>query len=337
MKIMNIMLSRILGGIEQSFLDYEQIINLSGNRPVNIISTNAKISSQIKCFEVVPNFFQFDPITLWKLRRLIKKHQPKFILAHGSRAIKLIKFAKLGLNIKLIGISHNYKYEPLVSCDHVIAITEHMKNFLINKGMQEEKVTVIANSIKIDREYKTSRAHEVLTIGSMGRFVKKKGFDVLLHAFKLLKDQGIRFKGVIGGQGEEEDNLKALCTKLGLDDSVTFLGWVKDKEEFFSQIDIFCLPSSHEPFGIILLEAMLHSKPIITTNSEGPLEIIEDGKTGIFFDIGDEQGLFDAVIKLMSAPKLRATIAKNAYLRVVENYGINSASEKFRELLSKLS
>jgi glycosyltransferase involved in cell wall biosynthesis len=337
MKIMNIMLSRILGGIEQSFLDYEQVISLSGYTPINVISKNADISCKINSFDEVPNFFQYDPITILKLRHLLKKHRPKFILAHGNRSMKFVKIASFGLNIKVIGISHNYNFKSLNKCDHLIALTNHMKEHLVKYGFQAKNVTVIPNCITINTEYIPFKASNPFIIGSMGRFVKKKGFDILLQAFKLLKSKGIKFKAIIGGGGEEEESLKQLCTDLGLEDIVTFCGWVQDKSHFFENIDIFSLPSLHEPFGIIMLEAMLHSKPIVTTDSEGPLEIIKEGLNGVFCKKGDAEDFAKKLEHLTNNLDLCKDLAKNAYLSVCENYAINCAAEKFQQLLVKLA
>jgi glycosyltransferase involved in cell wall biosynthesis len=336
MKIMNIMLSRILGGIEQSFVDYEKIINLSGNTSVNIISPNAKIASKINNFETVPNYFRYDPITLFRLRQLFKKHQTKFIIAHGSRIMNFANLAKLGLGVKVIGISHQYKPKPLFTCDHVIAITDHMKEYLIQHGIESDKITVIPNTIEITQDYVQPNFRTPPIIGTMARLVKKKGIDDLLHAFKILKDKGVQYRGIIGGGGEEEKSLKKLCTELGLDDVVTFVGWVKDKKEFFDSIDVFCLPSTHEPFGIIALEAMLHSKPIVTSDSEGPLQILKDNVSALFYPKMNIEQLADRMCKLISDPALYNKFAQNAYLRVSENYAINKAAEKFQQLVTKL-
>jgi glycosyltransferase involved in cell wall biosynthesis len=337
MKIMNIMLSRILGGIEQSFLDYEQVIRLSGCTPINILSKHADISSKVNSFELVPNFFQYDPVTIFKLRGLLKKHRPKFILAHGNRSMKFVKIASFGLNIKIIGISHNYNFKSLNKCDHLIALTNHMKEHLTKYGFQSKDITVIPNSIAINTDYLAFEASNPIIIGSMGRFVKKKGFDILLHAFKLLKSKGVKFKAIIGGGGEEEESLKQLSINLGLEDTVTFCGWVQDKTKFFNDIDIFCLPSLHEPFGIIMLEAMLHSKPIVTTNSEGPLEIIQEGLNGVFCKKGNAEDLAKKLEHLTNNLELCEDLAKNAYLSVGKNYAINCAAEKFKQLLVKLA
>jgi glycosyltransferase involved in cell wall biosynthesis len=103
----------------------------------------------------------------------------------------------------------------------------------------------------------------------------------------------------LAGGGEEHENLKALVEKYHLQENVNFIGWVNDKKEFFDKIDIFCLPSLVEPFGVIVLEAMLYDKPIIATEAEGPKEIITHMKDGILVPIGSPTAMSEAIEELM--------------------------------------
>src|SRR6202034_4671627 len=101
----------------------------------------------------------------------------------------------------------------------------------------------------------------------------------------------IPFKAVLAGEGEEEGALRDLAREKGLGEELRFAGWVTDKQAFFDSIDLFCLPSHHEPFGIVLLEAMAQGLPVVATASEGPSEILEAGEPGVLVPTNDAGAL----------------------------------------------
>lgn len=349
MKILNIMLSRDLGGIQQAFLDYSSALLRQKNEVINVISFGASITSNTNFYRII-NLGSWDPISVIQLRRIIAKEKPDLIIAHGNRAINFASRAN-NTSGNLIGVAHNYKAKWLKKCDYVFALTEDLVGYLITQGVTQDRIKKVPNMIRLDEA--TLSPHVIpaqagiqdednikmdprlrgddineggnkthLIIGTMGRFVKKKGFDIFLTALSLLKARGISFKAVIGGEGEEEKTLKRLAAKLGLNKYVTFIGWVKDKERFFNSIDIFCLPSIHEPFGIILLESMKYGCPIVSTSSEGPNEIINDTKTGMLCNIASASDMADKLELILSNPAGTKELTKNAYLSLVQNYDI---------------
>jgi glycosyltransferase involved in cell wall biosynthesis len=178
-----------------------------------------------------------------------------------------------------------------------------------------------------------------IKIGVIARFVKKKGVDIFLKSLAALKAYGIEFEAIIAGEGDERENLQKLRDELKLENQVRFIGWVKDKSLFYNSIDIFCLPSTHEPFGIVLLEAMVHKKPIVSSGTEGPIEIIEDGVDGILFENGHAGKLAEKMSELIKNPKLQKTLSENAYKKVCEIYSIESVaniiSSNIEDIISK--
>jgi glycosyltransferase involved in cell wall biosynthesis len=150
----------------------------------------------------------------------------------------------------------------------------------------------------------------VPVIGALGRFVPKKGFSDLLEALGLLAAQGYRFEARIGGSGPEGKNLKALSSRLRLTDQVRFLGWVEDKRPFFEALDLVCVPSREEPFGIVALEAMAHGRATIATDAAGPREIIRNGADGLLVPRGDPRALAAAIAELLNHPERRQALAE---------------------------
>lgn len=258
MHIFNIMVSRELGGIQQAYVDYYKALHMQGHEVINISSRNAAINIRLKGSIELPNFTSWcfiSKLYLWILALIFK---PDIIVAHGGRAINFAKAAK-PFSVKLIGVAHNYTYKRLKKCDYVIVITEHLRKYMINNGYSAANLFKIPNMLHISKTYKKKEFHQPVIIGSYGRFTEQKGYGYLLKAAALLEKKGYDFKLLLGGGGKDEGKLKALSQELDINHKVDFIGWVEDKDKFFSSIDIFCLPSIEEPFGIVLLEAMEHS------------------------------------------------------------------------------
>lgn len=334
MKVLNIMLSRDLGGIQQAFLDYNAALEMQKIEVIKITSYKAKINSFLRetSFKL-PNLSPIDPLSVLILKYIIYKTKPDIIIAHGNRAINFSKFAK-AQNIKLVGIAHNYTLKGLRKCDFVIALTHHMKEFLLKNNFAEPKIFILPNMINITKDFIPNKIYrKSIVIGVLARFVAKKGVDVFIKAITILKEKKYNIQVIIGGSGEEQDNLIALSNKLNLQDQISFIGWVNDRDKFFKQIDIFCLPSLHEPFGIIILEAMEAGLPIVSTDTEGPTEIITNMKDGLICKAGSMEDLAEKIVYLIDNPIKAKEFSKNAYLTLKQNYDIKVVSKKLVTLL----
>lgn len=336
MKILNIMLSRDLGGIQQAFLDYNTALEMQKIEVINITSYKAKINSFLsrKSFKI-PNLAPIDLLSILILKYMIFKVKPDIIIAHGNRAINFSKLAKTA-NIKLIGIAHNYSLKGLRKCDYVIALTHHMKEYLLKNNFAESNIFILPNMINITKDFVPNKTYKKpIVIGVLARFVAKKNVDVFIKAIKILQDKNYEIQAIIGGNGKEKDNLIALVHKLNLQNQISFTGWINDKDKFFKQIDIFCLPSLHEPFGIIVLEAMEASLPIVSTDTEGPKEILTHMQDGLICKNRSSDDLAEKISYLIDNPLKAREFSKNAYLKLKQNYDIKVISKKLHYYLTK--
>jgi len=250
MHIINIMFSAIGGGIEQAFVDYSEGLMRRGHKVTAITHPNAVVNPQLKALGLTPvtmrNIGEWDPVAIVRLGMKIKRLAPDVVLAHTGRSFALAKYAVRG-RYPLVGVAHNYnaRKRRMVAADGVFAITHDVMRFLMEQGIAEECIFLIPNMIKCDALPVRNKRGEVPIIGTMGRFVKKKGFEIYIDALKLLNERGYHFKAILGGDGEESARLKARAKAAGLADIVFFPGWIEDKKAFYTGIDMFCLPSLH--------------------------------------------------------------------------------------------
>ena len=346
MRIINAMFGCKLGGIEQCLIDYTKAL-LTQNHSVGIIvHPKAKIiealkkvhDKKINLFKI-SNLGAWDPFAVWKLKKCLKAYKPDLIIAHGNRAMSLLTKAARKEKIPVIGVAHNYKLQHIVDCDAAFTITTDLLNKLSSLGFEKERIYNIPNMIDIpfeQKEYQERKFHTPPVIGALGRFVKKKGFDDFICAVAKLKEKGLSFKAVLSGLGEEDAALKQLAKEKGLEDVLTFSGWCNDPAQFYQSIDIFCVPSKHEPFGIVLLEGFLYNLPVVSTATEGPIEIVQDGKNGLLVPIGDFEKMADVLAFVLNNPEKAKVIAREGKKTIIEKYSIDVSSKRIDEALKKI-
>ena len=163
---------------------------------------------------------------------------------------------------------------------------------------------------------------ESIKVFFTGRLVYYKGVDVLINAFRNVKNNCELF---IAGTGIIESKLKEKVRKYGLNDRVHFLGFLPDKQlkQAFSDCDIFVLPSVErsEAFGIVQLEAMIYGKPVINTSLPSGVPYVSIHETtGITVKPYNSHELADAINILRKNKNLRERLGKNGQKRVLEYF-----------------
>ncbi|WP_081700184.1 glycosyltransferase [Azonexus hydrophilus] len=166
---------------------------------------------------------------------------------------------------------------------------------------------------------------------SVGRLSAYKGFPFLIEAAKYLPgDVAV----VIAGGGELARELAGLIDENGLQNKVLLAGRVSQEEltSLYQNADLFCLPSilRSEAFGVVLLEAMAYSLPIVATNiiGSGVSWVNEEGVSGLNVTPGNSKELADACIRILSDDDLRLKYSIGARKRYENNF----TEERFREL-----
>ncbi len=322
MKITQIMLAKGFGGAERHFVDLSLALAELGYEIQAICHAKFTKQSELKTHpnirvQTVNVFAVWDPFARSTVRRLIADFQPAVIHAHLARGAFIGGQAAKALGIPAVVNLHNYidlKYYRNISA--FIAATEDQKKHLLTHHIAPNQIAVMPHFSMLPpvavKPYPTGRP---LTFVALGRMVKKKGFDILLRAFRRYLDAGQDGRLMIGGDGVERGTLSKLAAKLGVADKVNFSGWVEDVASLLAQGDVFVLPSLDEPFGIVVLEAMASGKPIISTRTQGPITILGDN-SAFFAEIGDVETLANAMLTASAKPdvsKQKAQVALELY------------------------
>ena len=226
--------------------------------------------------------------------------------------------------------------EAANSADHVLVITEGLKQMLIDEGVDSDKITVAPNGVDGSRLVPILRdedlAHEIgvkdgPVIGYVGSLVHYEGLDLLLRAVASLNEMGL-WKGqiLIVGDGAERRNLERLARESGISESCIFTGRVDFREinRYYSLIDIAPFPrtpadvcemvSPLKPF-----EAMAMGKTVICSDVAALQEIIENGVNGLLFEKGDLDSLTGVLAEALEAHRAGDSIGEQAREWVLDN------------------
>jgi glycosyltransferase involved in cell wall biosynthesis len=353
MKIVNILLSNKAGGVEDAFVTHCKILQKfcdDNHQILAITKYNAPYITELQEHNILVkqlhNYWgYYDIFVINKIKNLIKKFQADLVFAHVGKGIIFAKKALLNSDIPLIAVNHSNNVKRSVGTDMVLCVNNVIKERVISLGQKKDLVKTIPNVISFDNseltkfQYSKFSSNQPIKIGVLGRLAVEKNFDKLLHIVQRCQEQNIKLELFIAGEGSEKENLIKLTQQLNITKQVKFLGWIKNKQEFFAKIDIFILPSNNETFGIVLLEAMKYKVPIITTNTDGASAIITDQQNGLLVSKSPLEQMINqiiaAIIKLSSNPQLVEKITNNASKDLQEKYSYQALADIFVKIITK--
>jgi len=227
-----------------------------------------------------------------------------------------------------------------------VTISEHNRRFLAKKGAAGEKIHVVHCGVDASafnaREPKTLST--VVKIGTLGRMVEKKGFDILVNACKTLKNRSVSVILEIAGDGPMREALENLAVSLDLSAEIRFIGPLFHSRvpEWMKGLDLFVLPCRKDSHGdmdgipVVLMEAMLSGVPVVSTKLSGIPELVQDGKTGVLSDPDDPEGLASAIQRILSDASLRNVVRKQAIETVRAEFDLSKNVSRLSNLFRRV-
>lgn len=200
-------------------------------------------------------------------------------------------------NKKIIGWSHagngellrkKQKRENVNKYDCIVTINETMKEGYL-KNYNNKEVVKIYNFLDFDLINKKSEEKMEEDYGkyiiSIGSLTKNKNHELLINAFKILKDKyKVSEKLLIVGEGKERENLEKQIRELNLGNDILLLGQKENPYKYIKNSELYVLSSKNESFSLTLVEAMFLKKLVISVKSNGPIEILENNKYGVLIE-----------------------------------------------------
>lgn len=340
-----------IGGIERILLTYSKGLASNGYAVTYLTLSHKGDFDFIACDNLDYENLGVKRLrnALFALIRFFRKAKPDVILVANETTL-IIYLAKIlsGIKVKIITSQHNYfdLYEkvgfklifvpkyiyPL--CFKVIAVSDGIRKMLINNfNVPPRKVVTICNPIDT-AEIRTLSMEPISNVPNdyilfVGRFDKVKNILFLLDSFSVFCKEYPHFKLLLLGGGEEEKNIVDKIRALGLQDSVSILGIKPNPYPYIKNARIVVLTSLTEAFPTVLLESLLLGTTIVSTPTQGAVDILQKGKYGYisnsFLSIEEFSNL---LVKAEKNP-----LAKDSLIDyVTDNYNLTLKVKEFETL-----
>lgn len=296
-------------------------------------------------------FFQYDPVFWIRLIKLLRKLKPDCLHSLLWSANFCVRLIGHFFKIPVVNALHNHSQLNGTLRQLLDKITGSMADKYIAVSSQvacsmdwipAQKIEVIGNGIDTKTllikgmQYKKTRyelelSDEQFIIGSVGRLVPSKRFDLLIESFALINQQFPLTRLMIVGSGPEEVALKKLATRLGVEQDVLFMQG--QACGYYPLFDCFIMTSLIEGVSIALLEACSFGIAAIVTQENHPI-ITPDYNGIIVSDIPAQ--VAGAVANLIENPMLRRSLGGNAYKTVLELCKVDVMAQHYSAIFSQL-
>jgi glycosyltransferase involved in cell wall biosynthesis len=322
MRVLQAMAGAEYGGAEAFFTRLVPALHRAGLEQRVVIRRNERRRQELVAGGLEPIEVAFggalDLASRLTLRRHIGAFKPDVLLTWMNRASR---FCPRGgfVHVGRLGGYYDLKYYR--SCDHLIANTQEIVDYLVEGGWPGERAHYLPNFVDgepaapLDRAefYTPDRASLIL---AMGRLHPNKGFDVLLEGLARVPDAYLW----IAGEGPLRRELEAQAQALAVKPRVRFLGWREDASALLAAADLFVCPSRHEPLGNVVIEAWAQSTPVVAADSLGPGTLIEDMDSGVLVPVDDAPTLGRAMRHVLGDVGLMARLGRQGRAAFEERF-----------------
>ena len=302
-----------------------------------VVSSGGKLAEKLKdtfsLYNAPMPESDVDNNTVMALQDVLLKLQPDIVLSHGVTTGRQVAHA---INGKKMNIMHQIVMHTMKTCgisglaNSFIAVSAALRDQAMQDGIAPNKIIHIPNFLteNIPDLVPERKIGEPLTLGFLGRVSPEKAPERFVEVIACLKKANIDIQGIFGGLGDAMASTQDNAKKLGVYNCIEWAGWITEekKAHFFETIDILILPSETESFSMVILEAMAHGTPVISTKTDGPCEILTHKENGFLTNF-TAQSIADAVQELSNNSKLYNKIRQQAH-RTVHKYHINSVRKQ---------
>jgi glycosyltransferase involved in cell wall biosynthesis len=266
------------------------------------------------------------------IRELATRTNAEIVHAHGYKADIYGYFALRGSAVPLVSTCHTwYDNNRLVTlygmADRlvlrnyaaVVAVSDEVKERLLNAGVREDKIHLVRNGIDLrpfDNAPPSLRDDSIsdrpAIVGLVGRLSIEKGVDIFLHAAAHVLAELPSTKFVVVGEGPDRDKLESLIDELKLRKSVSMLGRRDDMPSVYASLDIMVSASRQEGLPMAILEGMASSRPLIATSVGAVPTMVLDDRTGVMVPPENAALLASSIVALLRDPARRQRLGASA-------------------------
>ena len=311
-----------------------------------------------------------DLFTLWQLYRLLRECRPAIVHTHTAKAGVLGRIAARLAGVPVI--VHTYHghvlrgyFGPLQTAffrrletalnrvtDVAITVSAALRDDLAEMGVApRSKIRVVPLGLDLAR-FARPQARGALRavcgaqegdvlIGVVGRLVPIKDIDCFLEAAARVGASAPHARFAIVGDGERREALEQKAAALGLGPRTTFVGWRKDLESVYADLDVVVNSSRNEGTPVALIEAMAAGRPVVATAVGGTADLLGDGERGLLVPAASPSALAEAFLRTLAHPEESARRASAARDYVLAHHSVDrllhDIDELYRELLPRVA
>ena len=275
-----------------------------------------------------PFLFEFDPWTGSQLAGIVDRYKIDIVHAHTSHTHGIACLIKGLSGTARIVVSRRVDFMPKGSLfnrskyrrpDRIIAISQRIKDVLMEYGLTDDHVTVVHSGINPARVDVAPLSRESLgvepdayLIGNVAALVGHKDQRTLIAAMPAILQGCPKARLLIAGDGDLRAALEGQARSLNLGNAVRFLGYRDDVPAILKALDVFVMSSKEEGLGTSVLDAMAAGIPVVATAGGGIPEMVIHEETGILVPVGDSAGLAAGVLRVVEDRTLAEEVTRGA-------------------------
>jgi len=342
LRVLNIMLAKVRGGVETMALLYHRALRargievLSVGHPDGVLAEGLRAEGLAAEFRAVNARVNHDPLAILALRGIVNSVRPDIVLTHGNRAAGLALLPFSGMSDRTVVVLHNDFFKPhLRKAKAALCVSANVRDAAA-RALPGVPLRLMPNFTDLTAYPVRDTQASPPVIGALGRLHEQKGFDILVRAAAIMRDRGVPFRLRIAGEGPDRGPLQALITETGLGGQADLVGWVSPPGPFLATLDLFAVPSRYEPFGLVVIEAMAAGVPVVASDLEGPREILEQGRLGFLVDSEDPAKLADRLVEALQDRARAVALARRAQAHAVAVYGFEAGADRLAAAVAAL-
>ena len=310
-----------------------------------------------------------DPIAVAKLVRLIRRVRPHILHTHTAKAGTVARTAALLAGRArppiVVHTFHGHvlrgyfgprktraflEAERLLArrTTRLVAVGPQVRDELVELGVAPaDRFSVVRLGIDLSRRVvagdgadarrRLGISPERFVVGWIGRMTPIKRVPDVLRAFAALRHRGVDALLLLVGDGPDRAKAELLATTLGIAGETRFVGYQRDVGPYYELLDTLLLPSANEGTPVVAIEALAAGRPVVATRVGGVPDVVTDGEDGLLVNVGDVEGLTDALERLGRDAKLRRRLGESGRLRTPARYAVerlvDDTDSLYRELL----
>ena len=310
-----------------------------GHRPLVAVRPGEPLAERLTSagVEIVPvrPLAEFDPLSVARLRRVIRREGVAVVHAHTGHAVGLAALATVASPARMVltrrvdfalrrNAGTRWKY---ARAHGIIAISRAIADVMARGGIDAGRISIVPSGVDLSRRVTPARADVVRSLGvpagapwavQVGALVQHKDPVNFVRAVAAARRSVPALHGVMLGEGPMRSAVEEEIRRLGLETAVHLAGHRGDADAILSAATVAVLSSEEEGLGTALLDAMAFARPIAATRAGGIPEIVEHESSGLLVPVHDPDALGAAIARLVQDDALAARLADGAARRVQE-------------------